>query len=119
MAKSIVLHRQLSYPNETLGYIKIDNCIIQTLENSKKLIPKGTFPLSFTWSPKFQQTMPLISVPKRVGIRIHSGNTYKDTTGCILVGLSQSNRTISRSRDAYQILVTYLKQHEINSISIV
>lgn len=119
MSKSIVLQRQISYPNETLGFIKIDGFVIQTLENTKKLIPKGTYPLSFTYSPKFKCALPLISVPKRVGIRIHSGNTYKDSTGCVLVGLSQSNRIITRSREAYKILTTYIKEHEINTFTVI
>ncbi len=50
-------------------------------------IPSGTYPLVFTYSPKFRLKLALVSdVPGRRGIRIHFGNSVADTRGCILVG---------------------------------
>lgn len=65
-------------------------------------IAPGTYSIDFHYSPKFGKYMlTLCGVSGRSGILIHSGNTPKDTSGCILVGkrggvlpLSYSSRTL-------------------------
>ena len=50
-------------------------------------IPPGTYSIDFHYSPRFGKYMlTLCGVRGRSGILIHSGNTHKDTVGCILVG---------------------------------
>lgn len=53
----------------------------------KTAIPYGTYRVDITLSPKFQRYLPLlIDVEHFKYIRIHAGNSIKDTDGCILVG---------------------------------
>jgi hypothetical protein len=55
--------------------------------------------------------MPLLLKVKGFdGIRIHTGNTAKDTLGCILVGKSRSENQIGNSRIAYANLFEKLKK---------
>lgn len=50
-------------------------------------IPRGTYKIITTYSPKFKRNMPLLlDIPGRSEIRLHWGNTAADTEGCILVG---------------------------------
>ena len=64
-----------------------------TLENAAKVIPAGLYKLSNSQSPKFKRELPLVyndKVPATRGIRIHVGNSAKDSNGCILVGMGQN-----------------------------
>lgn len=52
-------------------------------------IPKGEYEIVYRWSVTFKRTMPYLkNVPFFTGVMIHTGNTVKDTKGCILVGLN-------------------------------
>ena len=67
-------------------------------------IPVGRYRVLVTRSNRFQCDMPLlVGVPNFEGIRIHPGNTDKDTHGCILVGtgVSTAETAITESRAAY------------------
>ena len=77
----------------------------------RSAIPEGRYAVVISWSPKFKQWPPiLLGGPefnrKWQGIRIHAGNTAKDTEGCILVG---KNREVGKVLDS-RIWVHRLKQ---------
>lgn len=65
-----------------------------TLEEIKKIkvysqtaIPTGRYQIIWSYSNKFKKCLPLLlNVPGYEGIRIHSGNTEADTSGCLLLG---------------------------------
>lgn len=49
-------------------------------------IPHGTYRCAPHNTPRFPNVWEVKDVPGRSAILIHSGNTIKDTQGCILVG---------------------------------
>ncbi len=50
-------------------------------------IPTGRYRVRITQSPKFKRKLPLLyEVPGYSGIRMHAGNTIKDSLGCLLPG---------------------------------
>jgi hypothetical protein len=68
-------------------------------------IPEGTYQVIITFSPRFKRPLPLlVDVPNYSGVRIHPGNTDRDTEGCILVGISRGKDIIGGSRVAFSRL---------------
>jgi hypothetical protein len=77
----------------------------------RSAIPEGRYAVVISYSPKFKQWLPiLLGGPefnrKWQGIRIHAGNTAKDTEGCILVG---KNKLVGQVVDS-RIWIHRLKQ---------
>jgi hypothetical protein len=55
-------------------------------------IPAGLYKVVLTVSNRFKRLMPLlIDVPNFKGIRIHGGNTHKNTSGCPMVAERRLN----------------------------
>lgn len=87
-------------------------------------IPAGTYPVVLQDSPKFgPDTLTLLNVPGFDYIRMHSGNTEKDTEGCLVVGSTRTETGVGDSRAALKALkakvVPQLKAGERCSIRVV
>lgn len=68
-------------------------------------IPTGIYEVTITYSPKYKKMMPLVNNVKGYsGIRIHSGNTAKDTEGCLIVGKNNEVGKVLESRATYNAL---------------
>lgn len=104
----LLLKRRIKAETFTEGLLFIDGReFCDTLEDpirDKKVygdtaIPPGTYRVTMTMSNRFKKIMPLLhDVPGFAGVRIHSGNTTKDTEGCILVGERVTAGKINNSR---------------------
>ena len=112
------LIRTNATPDETTGILLIGGkpfCgtleppTVPNASHPKGAIPLGWYKLTLTKSPHFGRVLPLVNyVPGFEGIRIHAGNTRKDTAGCILVG-QLSGSTLLHSRQAEQDLISKLQ----------
>lgn len=100
----MILIRDSIVNDAVLGSLYVGGIkVCDTLENKAKLIPCGEYNLNVSKSQKFERMLPLVyndEVPMRRGIRIHVGNSVKDTTGCILVGFGRNGDRIVNSRNA-------------------
>ena len=74
-------------------------------------IPSGSYECVYTYSNRFKKMLPLLlNVKGFDGVRIHSGNSAKDTEGCILVGLNLKKGMVLNSREWTNKLVSKMKE---------
>ncbi len=114
----LLLQRKWALESATIGELFVDGefyCF--TLEDvvrpidqkipGETAIPTGLYQVVTDWSPRFKKNMlHVLDVPGFLGVRIHPGNTGKDTDGCILVGqtVDLASQSIGASRIAYEQL---------------
>lgn len=81
-------------------------------------IPYGTYKIAITMSQRFGRPLPLLlDVPGFSGVRIHPGNTAKDTEGCLLPGLDRLTNGVGRSRIAFdQLFADMEQQHDMRIV---
>lgn len=71
-------------------------------------IPYGEYEVKVTYSPKFRRELPLLlNVKHFEGIRIHRGNTEKDSSGCLLPGENTKKGMVLNSTK-YELELTKL-----------
>ena len=93
--------------------------ILKQKKYGETAIPTGIYTVLLTYSPKYKKVMPLINNVKGYsGIRIHSGNSSKDTLGCLLVGKNTVVGRLTDSRNTYNALFKRLQQKGSNKITI-
>lgn len=89
----LTLIRDVKGDKAILGKLYLNGAIVCcTLENAAKAIPTGVYMVQNSMSTKFKRELPLIwnsGVSSSRGIRMHRGNTVKDSQGCILVGMGR------------------------------
>ena len=79
----------------------------------KTAIPEGTYEVKLTHSPRFKKILPeILNVPSFSGIRIHTGNSSKDTEGCIIVGTWDGEKEdwVGSSKIAFDKLMSLLEE---------
>lgn len=108
--------------NEMFGMMYFnDEMICYTID--PHVLTKGTYKLEVNYSPKFKTDLPLIyndNFPASRGIRCHSGNTLKDSQGCILVGNSITYTfTLLESKKALERLLRTIKENNICQLIII
>lgn len=91
----LTLVREVRTDNAILGRLYHNGGFVcYTLENRAKAIPAGQYTVENSKSPKFKRELPLVyndsTVKPKRGIRLHAGNTWKDSSGCVLVGMGQN-----------------------------
>ena len=93
--------------------------ILEKKVKGQTAIPTGHYVINITYSPKYKRMMPLLlDVKGFSGIRIHSGNTAKDTEGCLLVGKNKQVGKVLESRDTYQRLFKMMEGQKDITIDI-
>ena len=126
--KKLTLKRIAKKADYTIGRLEDENGvkICDTLEPTwrnykggelkvprKSAVPEGTYPVVVTKSWKFGKYLPLlVGVPGFEGIRIHSGNTNKDTDGCILVGQNLEKGKVLMSRITLERLMKLIENEK-------
>ena len=89
----LILIRDIRTNDSVLGRLYHNGALVcYTLENAAKAVPCGMYNVQNSKSPKFKRELPLLhnaQVPASRGIRIHRGNTFKDSQGCVLVGMGR------------------------------
>lgn len=103
--KELLLQRKMNTPEGMFGELwYMETRIAHTIEcpwrnniSNLSCIPAGSYICEYTYSPTFRKYLYiLLNVPKRSGIRIHSGNVagmrdkgmQSDFMGCIGLGMS-------------------------------
>lgn len=116
----VVLERRIKMPEFTVGDWIIDGKkLCDTMEPTdrglhqgmslaeikakkvpgKTAIPYGRYKIKMTYSPKYKRMMPLITpVIGFDGVRVHSGNSSKDSLACVLLGEHNIPDTIDFSK---------------------
>ena len=132
------LKRLYSKPDYTIGKLYIDGVYfcdtikdtdrglyqtmpITEIKAKKKqditAIPYGEYKVVLSMSPRFRKVLPeILNVPGFTGVRIHSGNTQYDSSGCLILGKNTVKGKVTNSR--YYVSEFIKKLEKDNDITI-
>lgn len=85
------------------------------------VLTKGLYNLEINHSPKFNRDLPLVyneNFPASHGLRLHAGNSLKDSKGCILVG-QKSGSNLINSVNTLNVLIEIIKNNNIKELIII
>ena len=117
------LIRDPSTEHGTFGWLIVgDNRLVFLTLEPVVPIPTGEYKVELTvsgraqrgelWTPDPEKRLLLlVDVPGYTGIRIHAGNTAKQTQGCILVGIKKDDTSLWYSRNALTTLMADYEPH--------
>jgi hypothetical protein len=96
-----------------------DNSFAYSLEDPERefkikgdtAIPRGRYKVILSMSARFKKELPLLlDVPGFSGVRIHGGNTKKDTLGCPLIGKQRKGNAISNCGPVVNLLIQKIRE---------
>jgi hypothetical protein len=93
---------------------RLESTGISAKIDGKTCIPRGVYDVTISMSTRFKKFLIEVQdVPYFKGIRIHSGNSSKDTEGCIIVGSTNTRDDddwVGNSKVAYEALHKKVKE---------
>ena len=94
-------------PNTPKG----SSCECKEKVYGKTCIPNGTYTVVLSYSNRFKRILPeLLNVPHFLGIRMHAGNSSKDSAGCVLLGTKSKGDWVTASRVAFNKVYKLLQK---------
>ena len=130
----LILIRHARRADYTIGRLEDENGkkICDTLEPTwrnykggelkipkKSAIPEGSYRVVVTKSKRFRKyLLLLVGVPGFEGVRIHAGNTSRDTEGCILVGHNLQVGNVLWSRITLEKLMKLIENEKVIYLTI-
>lgn len=113
--EDVVRQLPATCPNTSKGR----NCTCKEKVYAETAIPSGTYKVTIEYSSRFKRRLPYLhDVPHFIGILIHSGNTAKDSAGCIIVGFNTVKGKVTNSRATSDKLNTILAKEKDITIQI-
>ena len=89
----------------------LEDCVRKVKIPKCTAIPAGRYQIVVTPSTRFKRDLPLLlDVPGFEGVRIHPGNTDKDTDGCIMPGRTRGVDFVGESVLAFNGLFLTIKE---------
>lgn len=120
----MTLIHDLYYKN--LGRLYNNDSFLVAYTLDPLLLKPGNYKVEINYSPKFKTQLPLIyneEFPATRGIREHSGNSLKDTQGCILIGLEykvdlNGDIMLLRSKEGLNNVIDDLRKNQDWSLNV-